>query len=241
MAKVIVERPRLGSKARARPGRDAPLLDDDGEPLRVRAPKRTRQQKTKRLNENLAPLRRFLAAQAGRPWRKVYSEISEHLKPTSTVQQHVRDHVGDIVALHCRMRAGEVWVATDWSGEHPLARDTRKLYVHPRTGLLLRNPKAYSIARAFAEARAAEAAERAARMRELAPGVQAHLLGDGAWWEVRLKRRRRPLGEQNADLDVVLSAGLSTLDPEKLYGRHGVFAVAKRQFNKAEKKRLGLP
>ena len=49
------------------------------------------------LNENLAPLRRFLERQVGRPWGKVYAEIAERLKPTSTVQQHVRDHLADFV------------------------------------------------------------------------------------------------------------------------------------------------
>ena len=52
------------------------------------------------LNENLAPLQRYLARQVGRPWNKIYAEIAEHLKPTSTVQQHVRDHLKDFVQLH---------------------------------------------------------------------------------------------------------------------------------------------
>ena len=67
-------------------------------------------QKTKTLNENLNPLKRYLASQVGRPWRKVYSEISEHLKPTSTVQQHVRDHLQDFVATKTRMKGGAVVV-----------------------------------------------------------------------------------------------------------------------------------
>ncbi len=48
-------------------------------------------------NENLAPLRRYLERQVGRQWDKVYSEIAERLRPTSTVQQHVRDHLSDFV------------------------------------------------------------------------------------------------------------------------------------------------
>ena len=53
----------------------------------------------KSFNENLAPLRRYLAAQVGRPWRKVYSEIAANLNADSTVQQHVRDHLHDFVAV----------------------------------------------------------------------------------------------------------------------------------------------
>jgi hypothetical protein len=54
---------------------------------------------TKSLNENLTPLRCYLARQAGRPWNKVYSEISANLKATNAVQQHVRDHLEDYVAM----------------------------------------------------------------------------------------------------------------------------------------------
>ena len=49
----------------------------------------------KLLNENLAPLRRYLERQVGRPWDKVYSEIAEGLRVASTVQRHVRDHLRD--------------------------------------------------------------------------------------------------------------------------------------------------
>lgn len=53
----------------------------------------------KSLNENLSPLRGFLRSRVGKPWDKVYSEISENLKPSSAVQQHVRDHVKTYVTL----------------------------------------------------------------------------------------------------------------------------------------------
>lgn len=93
MAKVIVERPRSGRGAAGlRPGRTEALVDDDGEPIRaVKAARKPKQPepKTKRLNETLNPLKRYLASNVGRPWDKVYSEISAHLKPSSTVQQHV--------------------------------------------------------------------------------------------------------------------------------------------------------
>jgi hypothetical protein len=105
MSKVIVERPRHGHSARhCRLGRPSELEGADGEPLRMRV-RSGRLRKTKSLNENLAPLQRFLEAQVGRPWNKIYSEIAQHLKPTSTVQQHVRDHLGDLVALNARMVA----------------------------------------------------------------------------------------------------------------------------------------
>ena len=71
MSKVIVERPRLGrSRAGLRPGRTAIVEDDDGEPLRAPRGGRTpvrKAAKTKFLNENLAPLRRYLGKQLNQP------------------------------------------------------------------------------------------------------------------------------------------------------------------------------
>jgi hypothetical protein len=236
MPKVIVERPRRGSTKRARVGRAVPLEGEDGEVLRQRlsAP---RKQKNKHLNENLAPLRRYLAAQVGRPWSKVYSEIAENLKPTSTVQQHVRDHVEDIVAVKCRMKGGAVFTSGGrFGGERPLSQEWRKLYVHPRTGLLRRNDTAVTWAQARRLSAEAKAAERAARLREIGPKVQLHLLDDGCWWEVRLARGR----PEDGAVDVVHRAKLSTRDLADLYGRDGVHASEKRILSKAEKKAHGL-
>src|SRR5947209_3737612 len=96
MAKVIVERPRIKPR-NTRKGR---RVDPDDLPAyegmrRAHAWRGERKQ----LNENLAPLRRYLAKQVGRPWDKVYSEISTHLRVDNVVQQHVRDHLHDFVAV----------------------------------------------------------------------------------------------------------------------------------------------
>lgn len=240
MSKVIVERPRLGRAwaSEKRPGRLRAVEDDDGEPLRAgrggHTPTRTKPLKTKNLNENLAPLRRYLGKQVGRPWNKVFSEISEHLKPTSTVQQHVRDHIEDFVASNTRMKAGKVVTTGKWGGERALEEDYRRYYVHPRTGLLRENPHYRSWSARLRARRAAIAAERDSRMRVVDAKTQLHKLKDDVWWEVKLGRASK------TDPDVVLAAGLSELTPDELYDRHGVRAIAKRVLNKAEKKRLGL-
>src|SRR5688572_12164704 len=134
MSKVIVERPRSGRAAAGlRRGRTRALADDDGEPIRVKGAREPigREQKTKQLNETLNPLKRYLASNVGRAWNKVFSEISEHLKPTSTVQQHVRDHLEDFVAVKTRMKAGHVVVTPRFGGERPLSEDRSLYYVHP--------------------------------------------------------------------------------------------------------------
>lgn len=240
MSKVIVERPRLGrSSAGLKPGRTRVVLDDDGEPVRAgrggRAPKSDKLVKTKNLNENLNPLKRYLASQVGRPWRKVYSEISEHLKPTSTVQQHVRDHLDDFVATRTRSVKGVVWADTRWGRPMPIERTGHLYYVHPRTGLLLKNEARVTWKQAEREHKKLEAEELAKRMRVVDAKTQLHLF-DGAWWEVKLAK----VATGAPFVDVVHRAKLSKLPLHKLYGRHGVYARDKRQLSKAEIKQLKL-
>ena len=97
MAKVIVTRARILEDT-ARKGR---MLPDEIQPKTLGLRRHARERGGfKILNENLAPLRRYLEAQVGRPWDKVYSEIAANLRVSSTVQQHVRDHLTDFVNLH---------------------------------------------------------------------------------------------------------------------------------------------
>jgi hypothetical protein len=100
MSHVIVERPRLGGD-RARKGRARPLE----ELPKHEGMQRPHMRDWKSLNENLAPSRRYLERQVGRPWNKIYSEISRHLRADNPVQQHVRDHLSDFVAIKPRRRS----------------------------------------------------------------------------------------------------------------------------------------
>jgi hypothetical protein len=249
MAKVIVERPRSGRSWPAKPGRTRVVVDDDGEPLRasVREPK-GRPQKTKSLNETLNPLRRYLESNVGRAWNKVYSEVSENLKPTSTVQQHVRDHIEDFVAVKTRMRAGEIYATQRWGRSSKLSEMWQPLYVHPRTGLLRKNTHRKSWNAKRREDAKRREAERAARMREISATKQLHCF-NGVWWEVTLAKIKlhrvkgangREVWTQERFADVVQRAKLSTLPLEELYAKPGVYAAAKRQLGKPELKKLGL-
>ncbi len=238
MSKVIVERPRVGRAAAGlRPGRTRTLVDDDGEPIKAKGARepKVREQKTKYFNETLSPLKRYLASNVGRPWDKVYSEISEHLKPTSTVQQHVRDHLQDFVATKTRTRAGVIMATNRWGGEKALSDHHCLYYVHPRTKLLRKNEHYQRAGARWRAAQIKEAAERAKRMRVIDEKTQLHLF-DNAWWEVKLARVP-PNGQY---VDVVKRAKLSTMGGEKLYARHDVYARDKRQLSKAEIKTLKL-
>lgn len=128
MAKVIVERPRYGGY-----GREKGRLGKDFELQPTRERMKYRLADTKSLNENLAPLRRYLASQVGRPWSKVYSEISANLRATNAVEQHVRDHIKkQYVAIKVSFnKAGEPLNVGRWWSAYDF-------YLDPQDGILKR-------------------------------------------------------------------------------------------------------
>ncbi len=175
MSRVIVERPRLGGgrhrKGRAVPLEELPSHEGMGRPYTLSGD-------CKSLNENLSPLRRYLERQVGRPWNKVYSEISRHLRADNTVQQHVRDHLRDFVAVKPRRRSGALYRTAD--GKDRLWY--QPLYVDPRDGLLKRTdrlPEAKALRRA--RRRAPEPTSRIA----LAADRELRCIA-GIWYEVTL-------------------------------------------------------
>jgi tRNA-splicing ligase RtcB len=94
-------------------------------------------------SENLQPLYRFLDAQVGRPWDKVYSEIRARIDADNAVQFHILQHLYDRVARHVRERDdGQIWVVDDHGQEYRIHDrwHHRLLFVCPRTGILRRAP-----------------------------------------------------------------------------------------------------
>lgn len=146
MYEVIIERPR-GGAGWGRPWPRVPwhLLDrdDDGEhdggPRNLRMGPRRR---TKWLNENLAPLCRFLLRSVGRPWNEVHAEICTQLTPRSTLQKHVLDHLYQYVERHPVIIDGWPHRPMAWGSQRadyfPLSGYGRSFYVCPQTGRLLR-------------------------------------------------------------------------------------------------------
>ena len=141
MDKVIVERPRHGSRMR-RPSkgyrRAFKRCAWEDQPKR----EKIRLGKSKCLNEHLGPLRRYLRSQVGRPWSKVHAEICANISRDSAVQDHVRDHVDDIVATHVVLVDGVPCSGEGRDYGEPLRLSRwRQLYVCPRTGILRRDRK----------------------------------------------------------------------------------------------------
>lgn len=169
MSRVIVERPRRGG-GRGRKGRTVALED-----LPKQQGMRRCHSDRKELNENLSPLRRYLERQVDRPWNKVYAEISRYLRPDNTVQQHVRDHVADFVAVKPRRRLVRGHDDRLWF---------EPLYVDPNNGLLKRTDRLPE-----AKAKALRRARKAPHARPdriiLTPGLELRRI-NGLWFEVTM-------------------------------------------------------
>lgn len=259
MAKVLVERPRRGRHG-VRKGR----LPRDAESLPAFIGLRRQVQErgeTKDLNENLAPLRRYLERQLGRPWNKVYGEMRARIDAGNTVQAHVLAHVDQFISLRVVKTApsqnapcGLTYQGWGWRGGLLPLRE-RELYVDPDDGLIKRARR--RVARRLRAERAA-----AGPIVHALAAEQAAVRIDDVWYGVRL--RRYALGRSAIDLprapahlaftvegrryaawtDPILgpvqpSDGAKLRDIAALYGADRL-ADAKRQLSRRDLTRHGL-
>jgi len=248
MEKVIVERPRWGSHwIGSREGRHYRASEDVPSKQGMRQGYKMR----KDFNENLNPLRRYLESQVNRPWDKVYAELCANIDRRNTVQEHIFSHIDGFVERHTRLVDGEVHFVPRYSNNElePVRGSNVLLYVHPRTGILLRNRLRKTWADKRREAGIVVQKERDARRRVLSEREQLHCV-DGIWYHVELA----PLPECEVHIvreggkikkeveritrwDVLCKAhhaqrnakGHWSDEPVTMYGRHGVYAVSKRQ------------
>ena len=247
MSKVIVERPRLGGK-HVRKGR---AVDEDLQLSKqgMRKPY-LKGYNYKELNENLAPLLRFLESRVGRIWNDVYSEICANIRVTNTVQEHIRVHVDQFVAQHVRLHDdGTLW---DYDGRpRPLASWDR-FYVDPTNGVLRKNTvrSEWDIRRQ--RRRDEEAAERAKTQRSLSGGVELRKK-DGIWYQVdivpvpeivkhetvRNDGTVRVIESGGTAYDVILGQTVGTRSGWQIT-RASHYARTKRQLSSAELKRYGV-
>jgi hypothetical protein len=143
MAKIVTERPRSGhaNPSRKWGRRLNPKefdLDDHGPTRAPIAPRRQYGSNWKEFSDLLGPLRRYLRKQVGRPWEKVWSEITRTLDSRSLTGQHIFDHIRWEVEQ-------EAWIGDDgaiyrkrqWGSVQPVTG----LYVHPVTRLLRHAPE----------------------------------------------------------------------------------------------------
>lgn len=227
MAKVIVERPRVkcgvpkGYKGRLQ---RTPL----GEEWKRESIKYASRRNAKYLNENLAPLRRFLRSRCGRPWDKVYGEICERINRNSAVQLHIWQHLVEFVHMKTTEVGGEV---RDSKGK----RLWREFYVHPRTRLLRRNEhygdwfwRRYGDVKRTPPEPITEVKLDETRICRMI---------DGVWYEFQM----RPVPRDGSIVyDYLLQKLIHprTLTYETWGGHGGRYAASKRQLNSKEVRRL---
>jgi len=256
MDKVIVERPRRGGGVQG-DGRNWRNSRERGSHLGMQRG----YSHPKWLNENLAPLKRWLHKQVHRPWDKVFAELCSGIDRRSTVQAHIFQHIDQFVARDAVMRDGEVWVSASWWGRGGRASlgDAAhvELFVHPVSGILLPNRRLRE-ARAAQRARVGTWAER----RGDKPYAVYHVIDettqwhrvDGCWFEVTLAKFPERAGttqleEKRYDVlrrCMVTRSGAARRPAPGLpthvgmYGRSDVYAAAKRQLGRREvRARLG--
>lgn len=211
MAKVLVERPRGGSRLPSRKKGYRKYVQSRGvEDLPRREPLLGAWRGMQRhFNEHLGPMRRFLRGNVGRPWNKIHQELCEHVSFDSPVQKHVLTHVFDYVVLKAEVR-GEVVYERSWRGPRRLTPG--QMYVCPQTGLLKVVRRSRS--------------RRPLRQVQLDAGRMC-LLREGSWWEVIVRQLPDDPGEL---WDVWLGRAVSSLSLAKMNATYGgrVFATACR-------------
>jgi hypothetical protein len=256
MNKVIVERPRLLRGDWLGGGRESgfrQFLQDE-----ARAPKigmRAGHQNRKWLNENLAPLRRFLESSAGRPWDNVLSELRAGIDGRNAVQAHILEHVEDFVKTNVRVRMNVdargrerccVFEARRrWGGEwHDVRECSAPLFVDPRAGILRATQSQFHRAEAERAREKTNAEDAFAHTRTLSDGRLARNF-EGIWYAVESapipgeklyhwqKQRMKP--DEKAKLprvyDVLKRVWVSRFDAEEN-------VTAKTQLGKKDLKRL---
>jgi hypothetical protein len=193
------------------------------------------------LNENLQPLRRYLRAQTGRPWDKVYSEICAGIDRRNTVQQHIHQHIEDFIAIKVREKDGKL-IAVSRGEPREL---WYKLYVDPRTGIIREHRRGRRWRKA-AERRKQREEEIATRRRAI--NERTLLLRiDGIWYRVEVAPLPdvRTCRQGQIPFDAVLKRPI--IHPQQdadrlkyLYGSEWVYGVSKRQAGRRELSANGI-
>lgn len=246
MDKVIVERPRKGG-GRDKGTRQWRNSRERGNHLGMRRGHNDR----KGLNENLAPLRRWLHQQVQRPWDAVYAELCRGIDRRNAVQAHIHQHVDDFVDREAVWVDGEVLVRAWPRSDHrvPLQQASRvTLFVHPLTGILLPNRRQPEARKAWRARRHAEAPVRRVAIDDW---TQWHHI-DSQWWELALELLPPMTAAAPRCWDALHQCWLArgtapppgTATSTHLFGRPHLYVAARRPVGRAEMRRRfpnGMP
>lgn len=233
--KVLVERPRSGYRRGKVKGT---LRDLQREPLEERAYRQSMRAPykgdcRKESHEHLAPLRRYLVSQVGRPWDHVYSDLSRAVRKDPVNGRKLIDSLKwevDQTVHYVDSAEGERELVGRWG----YRISAEELYVDPESRLLCRadsRPRRRWAPRPILTAVVHDAMHRYVKLDEI-------------WYFVTLA----PIpGEEVKErpFDVVLKRAAFFEDRSPTYGNlfwrawNGLlYAVSKRQANRKEVRRL---
>jgi hypothetical protein len=247
MAKVLVERPRPGSRMGSRPKKSYHgqvqkqmrrcLETGDSPPT-----KETHWQRfgyKRHFNEHLSPLRRYLHKQLGRPWNKVHSEICANINQGNVVQNHILTHLYQYVERHVCERNGKI----ERLDGRPL-HFWSLYYVCPRTRLLRLTPRPTNWTDYFRQHRGAASNE--LNIEAVHVVNQYHLcLKINSSWEL-VEVRPLPAPEFRAmsrQSDIILGRPVTNLTEELLRKHYGrpVYVISRRLLSEKELKQYPIP
>jgi hypothetical protein len=225
MAKVIVERPRHCSRMRDkhRKGRQRDLQRLGLDWLKRECIRTTH----KSFNEHLAPLRRYLDDQVGRPWDEVHAEIRRHIRADSVVQKHVLTHVDGYVETNVLDLDGVACHGAGWLIGRPI---TWSWYVCPRTGLLRRVDRRDTKYGRRARRDAVSNVPKPVRVDD------RHVcrVAEGRWWLVEVRRLVRTKAESDAAWQECVRKAVEELGAP-------LVEVGRRLLTKREMEQLPVP
>lgn len=225
MDKVIVERPRVGSRLPSRKKGYRKYIQStpvDELPKQEQLLGRWKGRE-KWLNEHLGPMRRFLRSNVGRPWNNVHQELCEHISFSNAVQAHVLAHIYQYVQRNVFVESpSRVFIrgGHSWYGLNPLQEN--EMYVCPHSGLLkvVKKLRPHKLS-----------------LRISVSDDMKYLQRDGRWWEVKVRKREEWLGHL---WDVWLECDVSKLTPLETNEHYGddLFATSKRLLSPKEAKQV---
>ena len=134
MSKVLTERPRSKSWSKDKIVNDRSVSFDE-QPSKESI--KLRHKERKGFSDLLNPLYGFVRSRVGKPWNDVYSEISQHIKPKSTLQLHLLGHLKHIVYTNVLVEGDLIRRPTDDRYLNVCSYKQREIfYVDPITGIL---------------------------------------------------------------------------------------------------------
>ena len=234
MAKVIVERPRFGGGTKYPRGsvRYTDRLGIEDWHKRESIGRRWQGHSAQKfLNENLAPLRRFLRSKVGKPWNKVYAEICERIDRGSAVQLHIWQHLSDYVCANPYGVTGDV-------GRRFHGRLWHEFYVDPRTGLLRQTSR-------LTKKQWAQIPKRGPHSQQPPPlnpvlpinDNRCYEQIDGVWYELDL--RKPPASGYVYEARTLCEVKFEPRGGFREYRGRRLYVGAKRRLDKTEAKRVG--